>query len=100
MRIYLDYNATAPPLPEVVDTVGRVMATTCGNASSVHSFGQQAKAELDAARSSVAALVGAEPAEIVFTGGGTESDNLAIRGAADALEPAGRRHLIATGIEH
>src|SRR5882672_9009828 len=71
-----------------------------GNASSVHYFGQQAKAAIDTARSSVASLIGAEPTEIVFTGGGTESDNFAIRGAAEALEPAKRRHLIASAIEH
>jgi cysteine desulfurase len=100
VRIYLDYNATTPPLPEVVAAVSRVMATTYGNPSSVHTFGQQAKAELDHARSAVAALIGAEPSEIVFTAGGTESDNLAIRGAAEAMEPAGRKHLITTGIEH
>ena len=100
VRIYLDYNATTPPLPEVVATVGRVMAATFGNPSSVHTFGQQAKGELDLARSAVAALIGAEPSELVFTAGGTESDNLAIRGAAGALEPAGRKHLITTGIEH
>ncbi len=76
------------------------MAGTFGNASSVHTFGQQAKAELDTARTSIAALLGSEASEIVFTSGGTESDNLAIRGAADALEPAGRRHLVATAIEH
>jgi cysteine desulfurase len=63
-------------------------------------FGQQAKAALDAARSAVAALIRAEPSDIVYTGGGTESDNFAIRGAADALEPGGRRHLIASAIEH
>lgn len=100
VRIYLDYNATAPPLPEVVAAVSRAMSDTFGNASSVHSFGQQAKAELDAARTGVAALLGGEPSEIVLTGGGTESDNLAIRGAAEALEPAGRKHIIATAIEH
>jgi cysteine desulfurase len=71
-----------------------------GNASSVHYFGQQAKAAMDTARSSVAALIGADPSEVVFTGGGTESDNFAIRGAADALEPSKRRHLIASAIEH
>lgn len=100
MRIYLDYNATAPVRPEVVAAVGRVMADTFGNASSVHAFGQQAKAELDGARSAVAALIGAESSEIVFTSGGTESDNMAIRGVAEALEPAGRRHLVTVGIEH
>src|SRR5205814_3900391 len=62
--------------------------------------GQQAKAALDEARSSVAALFGADPSEIVFTSGGTESDNFAIRGAAEGLEPTGRRHLVASAIEH
>jgi len=100
VRIYLDYNATAPPLPEVVAAVARAMSETTGNASSVHSFGQQAKAELDAARMAVAGLLGAEGSEVIFTAGGTESDNLAIRGAAEALEPAGRRHLITSTIEH
>src|SRR3989442_1303910 len=71
-----------------------------GNASSVHFFGQQAKAGIDGARSSVSNLIGADPSEVVFTGGGTESDNFAIRGAADALEPTKRRHLIASAIEH
>ena len=71
-----------------------------GNPSSVHHYGQVAKAALDEARSAVAALVGGDPSEVVFTSGGTESDNFAIRGAAEALEPTGRRHLIATTIEH
>jgi cysteine desulfurase len=66
----------------------------------VHFFGQQAKSAVDNARSATAALIGADPSEIVFTSGGTESDNFAIRGAADALEPGKRRHLIASGIEH
>ena len=100
MRIYLDYNATTPPLPEAVETVSRVMATTIGNPSSVHTFGQQAKAELDRARAAVAGLIGADSSEIVFTAGGTEADNLAIRGAAEFLEPTGRKHLVTSGIEH
>lgn len=100
MRIYLDYNATAPPLPEVVEAVSQAMAGIPGNASSVHTFGQQAKAALDTARTEVARLLGAEASEIVFTSGGTEADNLAIRGAAEALEQAGRRHLVTTAIEH
>jgi cysteine desulfurase len=78
----------------------RVLRDEFGNASSVHRFGQQAKAILDEARTAVSALIGAEPSEIVFTSGGTESDNAALRGAADALEPTGRRHLIASAIEH
>jgi cysteine desulfurase len=100
MRIYFDHNATTPVDPAVLETVARVMAEEFGNASSVHHFGQRAKAILDDARSSVAALIGAEPSEIVFTSGGTESDNFALRGVAEALEPTGRRHLIASSIEH
>jgi cysteine desulfurase len=100
MRIYLDHNATTPVAPEVADTVARVLREDFGNPSSIHHFGQRAKALLDEARSEVAALVGGDPSEIVFTSGGTESDNFALRGAAEALEASGRRHLIATAIEH
>ena len=100
MRIYFDYNATTPLMTEVADVMTAAMRDIFGNASSVHHFGQQAKAAADTARSSVAALLGADPSEIVFTSGGTESDNLAIRGTADALEPLKRRHLIASAIEH
>ncbi|MBZ5557073.1 MAG: IscS subfamily cysteine desulfurase [Acidobacteriia bacterium] len=99
-RIYFDYNATTPVAPAVVDEVVRVTRDVFGNASSVHAFGQQAKTVVDAARSALAALLGADPSEVVFTSGGTEADNFAIRGAAEALEPAGRRHLIASAIEH
>ena len=100
MRVYFDYNATTPPTPEVVDRVAAATRDLFGNASSVHHFGQQAKAALDEARSAVAALIGADPSEVVFTAGGTESDNFAIRGVADALDATPRRHLIATAIEH
>jgi len=100
MRIYFDHNATTPVDPAVAQTIARVMTEEFGNASSVHHFGQRAKAVLDDARSSVAALIGAEPSEIVFTSGGTESDNFALRGVAEALEPTGRKHLIASSIEH
>lgn len=100
MRIYLDHNATTAPRPEVIDLVTRVLRDTWGNASSVHAYGQQAKSVLDEARSRVATLIGADPAEVVLCGSGTESDNLAIRGAADAQADAGRRHLVTTAIEH
>ena len=100
-RIYLDHNATTPPSPIVIDGMAAALHDLPGNPSSVHHFGQQAKAALDDARASVAALIGAEPAEIVFLSGGTESDNLAIRGVAAALESTGRKtHLIASSIEH
>jgi len=100
MRIYFDHNATTPVDPAVAETMMRVLTEDFGNPSSVHHFGQRAKAVLDEARSSVAALVGGEPSEVVFTSGGTESDNFALRGVAEALEPTGRRHLIASSIEH
>jgi cysteine desulfurase len=100
MRIYFDHNATTPVDPAVVETLARTTAEEFGNASSVHHFGQRAKAVLDEARSAVADLIGAEPSELVFTSGGTESDNFALRGVAEALEPTGRRHLIASSIEH
>src|SRR3954453_2079600 len=100
MRVYFDYNATTPPSPEVVERVLSATRELFGNASSVHHFGQQAKAALDEARSAVAGLVGGDPSEIIFTSGGTEADNFAIRGAAEALEPTGRRHLVASAIEH
>lgn len=100
MRAYFDHNATTPPAPEVTEAVVRALRDEFGNPSSVHHFGQRAKAVLDEARSAVAALIGAEPGDVVFTSGGTESDNLALRGAAEALEPTGRRHLVTSSIEH
>jgi len=100
MRIYLDHNATTPVDPVAAEAMKRALQDLFGNASSLHYYGQQAKAAIDAARSAVALLVGAEPSEVIFTSGGTEADSLAIRGAAEALEPTGRRHLITSGIEH
>jgi cysteine desulfurase len=104
MRVYFDYNATSPVAPEVADAMGRVTREVFGNASSVHHFGQQAKGVLDDARTAVATAIGADPSEVVFTSGGTEADNFAIRGAAGVLEsvdsPRARRHLIASAIEH
>jgi len=100
MRVYFDYNATTPLAPDVLEAIARTSRDLFGNASSVHYFGQQAKSAIDEARSAVAELIHADPSEIVFTSGGTEADNFGIRGAADALEPTGRKHLIATAIEH
>jgi cysteine desulfurase len=99
-RIYFDHNATTPVLPAVADAMAVALREEFGNPSSVHHFGQRAKAVIDQARSAVAALIGADPSEVVFTSGGTEGDNFAIRGAAEALELSGRRHLIGTTIEH
>jgi cysteine desulfurase len=100
VRVYFDYNATTPLAPSVTEAVVQATRDVFGNASSIHHFGQQAKATMDDARSAVAALINADPSEIVFTSGGTESDNFAIRGAAEALEVTGRQHLIASAIEH
>jgi cysteine desulfurase len=100
MRIYLDHNATTPVDPVAAQAMIGALQDLFGNASSVHYYGQRAKAAIDAARSAVAELVGAEPSEIIFTSGGTEADNFAIRGVAEALEGTGRKHLITCGIEH
>ena len=99
-RIYFDHNATTPVHPVVADTMAAALREEFGNPSSVHHFGQRAKAVIDHARSALAALIGADPSEVVFTSGGTESDNFAIRGTAEALERSGRRHLVASAIEH
>lgn len=100
MRLYLDHNATTPLDPQVADRVAEALRNTWGNASSIHHFGQQAKAALDLARGEVARLIGGDASEVVFTAGGTESDNIAIRGAAEAMEPSGRKHLVTSAIEH
>ena len=100
VRIYLDHNATTPVDPLVVEAMTRALTEDFGNASSVHHFGQQAKARLDGARAALAALIGAEASELVLTSGGTESDNFAIRGVTEALEPQARRQIITAGTEH
>jgi cysteine desulfurase len=100
MRIYLDHNATTPVDPAAAEAMMRALQDLFGNASSVHYYGQQAKAAIDTARSAIAALIGGEPSEIIFTSGGTEADNFAIRGVAEAQEVTGRKHLITSGIEH
>jgi cysteine desulfurase len=100
MRVYLDYNATTPLAPEAAEAVITALREVFGNASSVHAFGQQAKSVLDRARSDVAALIGGDPSEIVFTSGGTESDGLALRGVSDAFEAAGRTGIVVSAIEH
>jgi len=99
-RIYLDHNATTPLLPAVIDRMTEELREDFGNPSSVHHFGQQAKAAIDEARTNVANLIGADPSEVLFTSGGTEADNIAVRGAAEALEPTGKRHLVASPMEH
>ena len=99
LRAYFDHNATTPLAPEVRDVVVSSLDETYGNASSIHHFGQAAKQRLEAARRQLAALINARPAEIVFTGGGTEADNMAILGAVHAARGP-RKHVITTAIEH
>ena len=98
-RIYLDYAATTPTHPEVVTAMLPYFTESFGNASSIHSYGQEAKQALEEARSKVAALIGASSEEIVFTSGGTEADNSAIKGVAYANRSRGN-HIITTAIEH
>ena len=98
-RIYLDHSATTPVDPRVAAAMARSLTETYGNPSSVHGFGQQARAAVDRARREVGALIGAKPNEIVFTSGGTEANNLAIRGLCEA-EVAHGKHIITSAIEH
>jgi cysteine desulfurase len=98
-RVYLDYNATTPVDPAVLEAMLPFLGASFGNAGSVHTPGQLARAAVDAARDSVAALIGAAPNEVVFTSGGTESDNLAIFGTV-ARTTRPRKHVITTAIEH
>lgn len=96
---YLDWNATTPLAPEVADAAAAALREVYGNPSSLHAAGQRARRALDEARAEVAALIGADPGEIVFTAGGTEADNLALRGAMEAArEP--RRRLVVGAVEH
>ena len=98
-RIYLDYAATTPTDPEVVEAMLPYLSEVFGNPSSIHSFGQEAKAAVEEARDKIAALIGARGEEIVFTGSGTEADNFALQGTAYASEGKGN-HIITTPIEH
>jgi cysteine desulfurase len=99
LPVYLDYNATTPVAPEVADVIEPFLRTGFGNPSSDHLYGRQARQAVDRARAQVAGLVGAEAAEVVFTGCATEANNLAIFGVARALRGA-RRHIVTSAIEH
>jgi cysteine desulfurase len=99
MSIYLDYNSTTPVDPRVLAAMLPYLAENFGNANSIHSSGQRARAAVDAARQGVAELLGAKAAEIVFTCGGTEADNLAIFGIVNPCDQP-RKHVVTTAIEH
>ena len=98
-RVYLDHNATAPLHPQVLAAMLPALERMPGNPSSIHWAGQQARQAVDRARRQVAELLGARPAEIVFCSGGTEADNLALRGVMAAAGPD-RSHLITSAVEH
>src|SRR4051812_14394461 len=97
--IYFDYNATTPLDPAVREAMLPFLAEIWGNPSSVHHVGRKARALLDDARDRAAKFLGAKPSEIIFTSGGTESNNLAIFGSARALKSKGK-HLITSTVEH
>jgi cysteine desulfurase len=99
MRVYLDFNATTPVDTSVLEAMLGYFSEEFGNANSIHSAGQRSRAAVDRARESVARLIGAKPGEIVFTSGGTESDNLAIAGCVAASQRT-QKHVITTAIEH
>src|SRR6266849_2166452 len=104
-RVYLDHNATTAVEPEVLDAMLPYLSGEYGNAASIHTFGQKARAAVETAREQVAALIGARPQEIVFTSGGTESDNHAIFGVVAqpilaVLSGEISKHIITTAIEH
>jgi len=98
-RVYMDHAATTPVDPEVVEAMVPCLTEVYGNASSLHSFGREAHKAMEEARSRVARLINASPEEIIFTAGGTESDNIAIKGAAYANRSKGD-HIVTSTIEH
>src|ERR671923_2425915 len=97
-RVYLDHAATTPVDPEVADAVAHALRETHGNPSSIYTEGRAARALVDRAREQVAEAIGAHPSEIVFTSGGTEADNLALRGRLAVDD--GRDGLVTSAIEH
>ena len=98
-RIYLDYAATTPTDPAVIEAMQPYFFEKFGNPSSIHSFGQEARKAIDDSREVTAAFLGAKPEEIVFTSGGSESNNFAIQGVAYAMQHKGN-HIVTTAIEH
>src|SRR6267142_3328510 len=98
-KVYLDHSATTPVDPRVVEAMMPYLTAKFGNASSVHFFGQEARAAVDRARREVAALLVAKPNEISFLSGGTEASNLAVRGLSGPTATPGR-HIVTSAIEH
>lgn len=99
-KVYLDYNATTPVDPRVLDAMMPYLAENYGNPSSIHSFGRKGKEALDKAREQVADFISANPKEIIFTSGGSESSNFAIKATAIKYRSETKNHLITTKVEH
>ncbi len=98
-RIYFDHSATTPMLPEVIEAMRPYFIEKCGNASSIHSYGREAKKAIESARESVARLINADASEVIFTSSGTEADNLAIKGTA-MYNGRAKGHIITSMMEH
>src|SRR5688572_3244995 len=99
-QLYLDYNATTPIAPQVREAMLPFLAEHYGNPSSSHALGRAAHEAVEDARGQVAALLGADADEIVFTSGGTESNNLALQGVMQRHAPGGGGHLVISALEH
>jgi cysteine desulfurase len=99
-RVYLDHSATTAVDPQVLEEMLPFFGERYGNPNSVHAFGREVRGAVDRARERVASLIGATPKEVFFTGGGSEADNLALKGTAWALREKGKTHLITSAIEH
>ena len=100
MPVYLDYNATTPIAPEVAEAIRPCLGPLFGNPSSPHLYGIEARRAVEAARAQVADLLGCAPGEVVFTGGGTEANNMALKGVARAADATKRRRIVTSAIEH
>lgn len=98
--VYLDHTATTPLDPAVLDAMQPYLCEKFGNASSIHHFGQEARAALDRSRDALAASIGARAGELFFVSGGTEADNAALKGAAYAMRARGKRHIVTSAAEH
>src|SRR5659263_375863 len=98
-EVYLDHYAATPVLPEVVEAMEPFLGESFGNPSSLHGWGDTARQALEEARDKVSGLIGAEPQEIIFTSGGTEANNLAIKGIAWAARKKGN-HVVVSAVEH
>ncbi|XEC93126.1 cysteine desulfurase family protein [Paenibacillus tarimensis] len=99
-RVYLDHASTTPLHPGVLESMLEIMRGNAGNPSSIHAYGRHMRRIVNEARDRIAALLGCQPSELVFTSGGTESDNTALFGAARAMRERGKSHIITTAIEH